>query len=83
MTVHNKIDRVRVDDGTRIDLEPLADAVAGGDESEVVAELICLGFRLDGWTHGKREELVPAPPTGLCPGLQGRGEAARCLGQAV
>jgi FlaA1/EpsC-like NDP-sugar epimerase len=60
-TVHEQIYRVRVDEQeTPIDLEPLADVVAAGDESEVAAELSRLGFHLGGWANRKREELIPA-----------------------
>jgi FlaA1/EpsC-like NDP-sugar epimerase len=60
-TAHDQIYRVGIDDPeTRIDLEPLADVVANGDEFEVAAELTRLGFHLESWVHQKREELVPA-----------------------
>jgi FlaA1/EpsC-like NDP-sugar epimerase len=60
-TVHEQIYRVRVDEQEiPIDLEPLADVVAAGDESEVAAELSRLGFHPGGWANRKREELIPA-----------------------
>jgi FlaA1/EpsC-like NDP-sugar epimerase len=60
-TAHDQIYRVGIeDDENRIDLEPLADVVAGADELEVVSELTRLGFHLESWADKRREELVPA-----------------------